>query len=101
METEPSEEASTSAHEHPSAECLELFRHLSEYIDREIDVVAYRVIEQHLKDCPACRICLATLRQTVSLCRSMHDSSIDIPETASQKLHQAIRDYIAAAQPFS
>ncbi len=98
METELSESTSSPVHEHPSAECLELFRHLSEYIDREIDAAASRVIEQHLKDCPACRICLATLRQTVALCRSIHDSSIDIPETTSQRLHQAIREYIAATR---
>lgn len=99
METEPTKEAPSPAHEHPSAECLELFRHLSEYIDREIDAVAYHTMEQHLKDCPTCCICLATLRQTVSLCRSMHDSSIGIPETASQRLHQAIRDYLSVRHP--
>lgn len=99
MKTEPPKETPSPAHDHPSAECLEMFRHLSEYIDREIDAVAYRALEQHLKDCPACCICLATLRQTVSLCRSMHDSSIDIPEEAAQKLHQTIRDYLSARHP--
>ncbi|MEW6259584.1 MAG: zf-HC2 domain-containing protein [Thermodesulfobacteriota bacterium] len=98
METEPSKDTSSSAHEHPPAECLEMFRHLSEYIDQELDTVASHTIEQHLKDCPACRICLATLRQTVSLCRSMHASSIEITETASEKLHQAIRKYVETTQ---
>jgi anti-sigma factor RsiW len=94
MANEPSPKPTASHPDHPSEACLALFRHLSEYIDNELDKSAFQHIEHHLKDCIPCRVCLETLRQTVAACHAMQNESSPIPESASQKLHQALLQYI-------
>ncbi|MDD2604758.1 MAG: zf-HC2 domain-containing protein [Desulfobacterales bacterium] len=74
--------------EHDPAHCREMFAHLSEYLDRELDETACREIEQHLRHCDACRACCATLARTVALCRGMPAHAV--PETMSTRLREAI-----------
>jgi anti-sigma factor RsiW len=74
--------------EHDPAHCREMFAHLSEYLDREIDEAACRRIERHLANCDACRACCATLARTVALCRGM--PAHRVPEAMSARLREAI-----------
>lgn len=75
--------------DHSPGQCLEMFKKLSEYIDNELDGSACRALEQHLDECTACRICLATLRKTVTLCRHMDNAPV--PEGLSVRLMERLQ----------
>jgi anti-sigma factor RsiW len=78
---------------HDHQKCRELFERLSEYIDDELDAANCDAIDAHLQDCPPCQSCLATLQQTVALCREMKTSAM--PEAASQRLRAMIEKMLA------
>ena len=69
---------------HDHKKCRELFAKVSEYMDNELDQADCDTIEAHLQQCPPCQACLATLKQTVALCREMKSS--DMPKGASDRL---------------
>jgi len=69
---------------HAHRECRDLFARMSEYLDDELEPAVRRKLEQHLDDCPACRICLVTLQRTAALCREI--GSLQIPDEVSQRL---------------
>ncbi len=73
---------------HDHQQCRELFSKLSEYLDNELDAANCDAIEAHLQDCPPCQACLATLKQTVALCRQLKTSSM--PKAASRRLRVTI-----------
>jgi RNA polymerase sigma-70 factor (ECF subfamily) len=74
-------------------QCYELFDKLSKYMDNELDQADCKTIEAHLQQCPPCQACLATLKQTVALCREMKSS--DMPEEASRRLRATIEQMMA------
>ena len=75
---------SAEDHDHDHGHCLEMFKKLSEYIDGELDGLNCEELEKHLADCPACKICMMTLKQTVNLCREVKDNPV--PEGFSHKM---------------
>ena len=74
---------------HDHKKCRELFAKLSEYLDNELDAASCDTIEAHLENCPPCQACLATLKQTVAMCRELKSSAM--PEAASNRLRAVIR----------
>jgi anti-sigma factor RsiW len=60
-----------SDNNHPHHECIAMFEKLSEYIDNDLDAVTCKDIEQHAKSCVACQACIATLKQTIALCKTI------------------------------
>ncbi|MBS0183426.1 MAG: zf-HC2 domain-containing protein [Nitrospira sp.] len=56
-------------HAHGKSRCLRILRRLSAYIDDELSTSICQEIRRHLGDCPNCETFVASLRQTVSLCR--------------------------------
>jgi hypothetical protein len=56
-------------HAHGKSRCLRILRRLSAYIDDELSGSICQEIRLHLGACPNCEIFVASLRQTVSLCR--------------------------------
>jgi RNA polymerase sigma-70 factor (ECF subfamily) len=73
---------------HDHKQCRELFKRLSEYIDDELDRTHCEEIEKHLEQCPPCQACLATLKQTVALCREMKTHAT--PKELSDRLRLMI-----------
>lgn len=73
---------------HDHTQCRQMFARLSEYIDNELDEITCRDIERHMADCPPCRVCLSTLKQTVALCKNLDDQPV--PKDLSMKLKQII-----------
>lgn len=61
--------SSTEPHRHTSGRCLRILRALSAFIDDELPKQVCQEIRQHLGACPRCEDFVASLRQTVSLCR--------------------------------
>ena len=48
---------------------MDLLRQLSAYSDDELPADICREIRQHLGACPNCEVFIASLQQTVTLCR--------------------------------
>jgi len=78
-------------HDHDHQQCRSLFEKLSEYIDNELDEALCEKIEHHLKGCPPCQACLATLKQTVAMCKQM--KSARVPKDFSERLHRMMAQY--------
>jgi anti-sigma factor RsiW len=57
------------SHRHEPGRCLNILRKLSAYIDDELSQDICRQIRTHLGACPHCEEFMASLRQTVLLCR--------------------------------
>jgi anti-sigma factor RsiW len=59
----------TSRHSHASGSCLNILRQLSAYIDDELPSQICRELRLHLGACPNCEVFVASLRDTITLCR--------------------------------
>lgn len=68
--------------------CREFFEQLSDYIDGELAVSLCTELEQHLANCPNCRIVVDTTRKTVSLYRRYGQA--ELPPGVSDRLWRAI-----------
>jgi RNA polymerase sigma-70 factor (ECF subfamily) len=65
------------------APCPELAQALAAYAAAEIDQAACAQIEEHLAACPRCHGACATLKRTVSLCRSIPGDEVPAPVRAA------------------
>ena len=54
---------------HGQGHCVDLLRQLSAYIDDELPSEICQEIRRHLGACPNCEVFIASLQQTVTLCR--------------------------------
>lgn len=73
---------------------MDLLRQLSAYIDDELPADICREIRQHLGACPNCEVFIASLRQTVTLCRHRPAPQLTSVDRVSMRL--AILDAAAA-----
>ena len=80
----------TEHHHHHDEQCIELFTRLSEFIDGELDQPLRLLVERHLAECKACRVCLTTLERTIALCH--HTGQAPLPEALSKRLGRMITD---------
>jgi RNA polymerase sigma-70 factor (ECF subfamily) len=76
---------------HDPSHCLEMFEKLSEYIDGELDSVTCEEIERHAETCIPCKICLMTLKKTVTLCKGA-EAEVPVPGTLSEKMKALIKE---------
>jgi RNA polymerase sigma-70 factor (ECF subfamily) len=76
---------------HDPSHCLEMFEKLSEYIDGELDSATCNELERHAETCIPCKICLMTLKKTVSLCKSAKGEE-PVPATLSRKMKALIKE---------
>jgi anti-sigma factor RsiW len=60
---------SPKPHQHEKGRCVNILRELSAYIDDELSGDICREIRRHLGACPNCEDFVASLRDTVLLCR--------------------------------
>jgi Putative zinc-finger len=56
-------------HGHSKASCIKVLRQLSNFLDDDLPIDICKEIRKHLGDCPNCEVFIASLRQTVRLCR--------------------------------
>lgn len=79
---------------HPDdPQCRELFARMSEYLDKELDETGMLAFEAHLRHCPPCRSCLATLERTIDLCHALPTPVTD--EDFSRRLRERLARFIA------
>ncbi len=75
-------------HRHEKGRCLHILRQLSAYIDDELSKDICQEIRGHLGACPDCETFVASLRQTVALCR--HSPSPTLSKTDRARMRQKI-----------
>ena len=56
-------------HDHGERRCLDILRQLSAYIDDELPQDICAELRRHFGACPNCEVFIASLRDTVNLCR--------------------------------
>ncbi len=59
-----------------STSCKALFAQLSNYLDEELDDSLCQKLEQHLDDCEACKVFLASLESTIQQLRTVPPDSL-------------------------
>jgi anti-sigma factor RsiW len=86
----PRETSSTKSHRHePGARrCIDILRQLSAYIDDELPEDICAELRRHVGACPNCEVFIASLRDTVTLCRQHHPPPLSTYERA--RLRQGI-----------
>jgi anti-sigma factor RsiW len=72
-------------HGHKTERCLRILRELSAFIDDELPGTLCRQIRRHLGDCPHCEDFVASLRQTVLLCRRNPAPALPADERARMR----------------
>jgi anti-sigma factor RsiW len=86
----------TTGHRHgrEQGRCLRILRELSAYIDDELSGTICGEIRRHLGACPNCEDFVASLRQTVALCRHKPVPPLSVSERARMReaILLAVRD---------
>lgn len=78
-------------------DCKKHFEMISEYLDGELDLDVCQKIEQHLLECPECRVCFDALKKTVDLCRK--SAREEIPADMRVRIRSRLRDCFEHRQP--
>jgi anti-sigma factor RsiW len=72
----------SQGHRHTKAGCVKILQRLSAYLDDELTTDLCKEVRAHMGACPKCEVFLASLSQTISLCRHFEAS----PLSPSKKL---------------
>lgn len=77
----------SSSHHHQSGEgrCLDILRQLSAYIDDELPSDICAELRRHVGACPNCEVFIASLRDTVKLCRNHQTPPLSAQERAMMR----------------
>lgn len=68
--------------------CEEVLELLSLYIDKELDDVTAKAVEDHVKLCSSCKTELEQLEEVVKMCNGLDE--IELPENFKENLHQKL-----------
>ena len=72
-------------HRHEPGRCLHILRELSAFIDDELPKNVCAEIRRHLGACPHCEDFVASLRQTISLCRRRPAPALSASDRAQMR----------------
>lgn len=81
-------------HRHGKERCVAVLQKLSAYIDDELPGTLCDELRKHLGACPNCEEFVASLRQTVALCRHQLAPALSAAERARMR-----DDILRAAHP--
>ena len=87
-------ELSSHHHTHGEGQCVDLLRQLSAYIDDELPSDICREVRRHLGACPNCEVFIASLQQTVTLCR--HRPALQLTSADRMTMRRMILDAVGA-----
>jgi hypothetical protein len=77
-------------------ECVEVWRHISDYIDDAVDPELRNILLNHFKGCAHCTAVLDGSRNVVRL---MGDGkAFDLPAQTSKRLYLKLDEYLGARQ---
>jgi anti-sigma factor (TIGR02949 family) len=69
-------------------DCRKLLGEICDYVDGELPADLCRKLEQHLKDCPNCRVMLDSLTKTIRVFREGTEEPL--PEELKESLRSAL-----------
>jgi len=69
--------------------CGDMLYGLSDYIDGEAQAAICAAIEEHMAECPDCRVMVDTLRKTVNLFKEQ-ETRLDMPEDVRARLFYSL-----------
>jgi len=69
-------------------DCRKLLGEMSDYVDGELSADLCRELEEHLQDCPNCRVMLDSLTKTIRVFREGNEEPL--PESLKASLKQAL-----------
>jgi anti-sigma factor RsiW len=78
---------------HSRAYCLKILKELSSYLDDDLARNLSRKVAKHLEACANCEDFVASLRQTIILCK--HSATSSLSPTAKAKLRGQILKAVA------
>jgi predicted anti-sigma-YlaC factor YlaD len=73
-------------HQHDEARCRELLGQLNDYVDGELAAELCHDLEQHMADCPDCRVVFDTLTKTIALYHTLDDTTAELPPDVEARL---------------
>ena len=68
--------------------CADVYHHICDNIDQELDSPECREIRKHMESCPDCRAYLDSMKKTVALYRSL--PAPHVPRTVHSRLLRAL-----------
>ncbi|MBK7257462.1 MAG: hypothetical protein IPI01_06595 [Ignavibacteriae bacterium] len=77
--------------------CGDVYLHICDHLDEDINSERCRQIKQHLAECPNCSEYLSSLKQTITLYRALPPPRI--PAGAHRDLFKTISSLTAEAAP--
>jgi anti-sigma factor RsiW len=81
----------------PATDCKAILTNISGYLDGELETTACAAIERHCETCATCRTLVASLRETVGLCRQA--GSVPLPEPVRQRARDSVRELLDKKEP--
>jgi anti-sigma factor RsiW len=69
-------------------DCRKLLGEMSDYVDGELSAELCRELEEHLHDCPNCRVMLDSLTKTIRVFREGNEEPL--PESLKASLKAAL-----------
>lgn len=79
------------------ANCEQVWREVSNYLDGEVDPTLRIAIEEHVRGCQRCTAVLAGTKNVIQLYGD--DRMLEVPLGFSQRLHQRIDENMQASMP--
>jgi putative zinc finger protein len=78
-------------------DCEEVWRHISNYLDDEVDAGLRAIMASHFKDCAHCSAILDGTKNVVKLVGD--GKAFEIPAGASRRFYAKLEDHLAARRP--
>jgi putative zinc finger protein len=75
-------------------DCVEVWRHISDYLEGEVDAELRGSMASHFKDCAHCSAILDGTRNVVQLVGD--GKAFEISARASQKFYKKLNDHLAS-----
>lgn len=69
-------------------DCRKLLGEMSDYVDGELSAELCSELEEHLRDCPNCRVMLDSLTKTIRIFREGTEEPL--PEALKESLREAL-----------
>jgi predicted anti-sigma-YlaC factor YlaD len=69
--------------------CRRMVSVFSDYLDKDARAAVCRKVDEHLKNCPDCKMYLDTLSRTITLYRDL--GTVAVPEPVQRRLFATIR----------
>ena len=77
-------------------DCVEVWRHISDYLEGDVDSALRASMASHFKDCAHCSAILDGTRNIVQLVGD--GKAFEIPASASQKFYKKLNDHLASRE---